>query len=113
VSARGERARHHAGHFAWILLVLCSFPMAMLIMAGSLRLWRAGYDPIDAGPLKNAQSLESLAFLNIQLGEDAFVVSRSRKPWVALGGRKSFQAILMDLEIAVLRWRKMKQDQVA
>jgi predicted dinucleotide-binding enzyme len=41
--------------------------MSMLIMAGSLGLWRAGYDPIDAGPLKNARSLESLAFLNIQL----------------------------------------------
>jgi predicted dinucleotide-binding enzyme len=41
--------------------------MAMLIMAGSLGLCRAGYDPIDASPLKNARSLESLAFLNIQL----------------------------------------------
>jgi len=26
-----------------------------------------GFDPVDAGPLKNARSLESLAFLNIQL----------------------------------------------
>jgi len=27
-----------------------------------------GFDAIDAGPLKNARSLESLAYLNIQLG---------------------------------------------
>lgn len=27
-----------------------------------------GFDPIDAGPLKNARMLEPLAFLNIQLG---------------------------------------------
>ncbi len=26
-----------------------------------------GFDPVDAGPLKNARSLEPLAFLNIQL----------------------------------------------
>ena len=34
----------------------------------ALELARAiGFDPVDAGPLKNARSLESLAFLNIQL----------------------------------------------
>jgi 8-hydroxy-5-deazaflavin:NADPH oxidoreductase len=27
-----------------------------------------GFDPIDAGPLRNARTLESLAYLNIQLG---------------------------------------------
>jgi len=27
-----------------------------------------GFDAVDAGPLKNARSLESMAFLNIQLG---------------------------------------------
>jgi predicted dinucleotide-binding enzyme len=27
-----------------------------------------GFDPVDAGPLKSARSLEPLAFLNIQLG---------------------------------------------
>jgi predicted dinucleotide-binding enzyme len=26
-----------------------------------------GFDPVDAGPLKNARSLEPLAFLNIRL----------------------------------------------
>src|SRR2546426_4849634 len=28
--------------FAWVLVVLSSFPRAMLIMAGSFGLWRAG-----------------------------------------------------------------------
>jgi predicted dinucleotide-binding enzyme len=27
-----------------------------------------GFDPVDAGPLKNARLLEPLAYLNIQLG---------------------------------------------
>jgi predicted dinucleotide-binding enzyme len=27
-----------------------------------------GFDPVDAGPLKNARSLEAMAFLNLQLG---------------------------------------------
>jgi predicted dinucleotide-binding enzyme len=33
-----------------------------------LSLGRVGFDPVDAGPLTNARSLEALGYFNIQLG---------------------------------------------